>query len=171
MFPDHDCITLPPPETSDFIGSPGSCHSTRSKEQRILGSPPQLPPRVPEGPARPIACFWPRSRRGPGPVRRWYRRGAYAQTLGHALATSATVLCGVGRWHGYDLTPSVCCFGFKDGNWSGGPGGECGAEPHAIRVRASITVRTKWPPSTHRWSLHAGSTTIGAAEHDVSPQE
>src|SRR5258708_11236478 len=31
------------------------------------------------------------------------------------LPTAATVLAGIGRWHGYDSTPSVCCFGFEDG--------------------------------------------------------
>ncbi len=31
----------------------------------ILGSTPQPTPRLPEGPARPIECSWPRSHRGP----------------------------------------------------------------------------------------------------------
>ena len=37
------------------------------------------------------------------------------KTLGHTLPTAATVLAGVGRWHGDDSTPSVCCLGFEDG--------------------------------------------------------
>ena len=41
--------------------------------------------------------------------------GAPAQALGHACPTATTILAGVGRWHGYDSTASICCFAFEDG--------------------------------------------------------
>ncbi len=46
----------------------------------MLGSPPQPAPRVPEGPARPVGCSAPRSRRGRARGRRRCRRGCARST-------------------------------------------------------------------------------------------
>src|SRR5579859_3469333 len=41
--------------------------------------------------------------------------GAHAQRLGYARPTAATVLRGIGGWHGDNPTPGACCLGFEDG--------------------------------------------------------
>jgi hypothetical protein len=41
--------------------------------------------------------------------------GSHGEALLHPCATAATVLAGIGRWHGDDATASVCCFAFEDG--------------------------------------------------------
>ena len=82
----------------------------------MLGSSPQLPPRVPEGPARPIGCccaaFSSRSSTSPQAGQTWVRT---LSDLGHARPTAATILAGVGGRHGDDPTPGACCLGFEDG--------------------------------------------------------
>src|SRR5581483_7827060 len=41
--------------------------------------------------------------------------GAHAEALGYARPTAATILAGIGGWHGDDPTPGACCLGFEDG--------------------------------------------------------
>ncbi len=41
--------------------------------------------------------------------------GMHTQTLGDARPTAATVLAGIGGWHGDNPTPGACCRGFEDG--------------------------------------------------------
>ena len=47
----------------------------------------------------------------PQEVQTWVRTRGFS----HPRPAVATVLRGIGRWHGDDSTASVCCFAFEDG--------------------------------------------------------
>ena len=75
----------------------------------------QRPALAPEGPARPEECsaaFSSRSITSPQEGQTWVRtpRDSWARA-----PHSATVLRGIGGWHGDHSTPGACCLGFEDG--------------------------------------------------------